>query len=470
MMNLFDTIPSSVFILLTSKNRELYAKALLVMRSVFNEQISIQKEDLIKAIANSLQNDLLDLSPESDDEFNEDDLKDINGRARAIVNRFKETGWVECDYEKRNKLIEMLSLPPYSIKLLDLIYSFTSEELKEYDSFMYSIYSSLKSADEEYNDYRYLALVTAYDKIYDFESTLKGLFIDLKRHYNRMSRLKNINQLLNEHFDNYQRDIIKQIYLPLKTKDSIARFKGPVMNILSSWLRNEQILNDIITQAILHKKFINREDASGDVLTKINFITDKLISLQELLTKIDDKNQEYVQTATDKMTILLNKDKSVKAKFTKIVSKIAEEKLDNSDESLQLLQESFSSFLGQEFINEESLFIRPNAERDYGVGEEVTILDFDERIAQKALHKLEDEMNSVYSKEGIERFMHQQLDELESINTKDMNISDMNTLILVVYSFIKGFNPRSFYTMNINKGNVDNHNYSVPNVDFIRRR
>ena len=199
---------------------------------------------------------------------------------------------------------------------LDLLENLCSEEIKEYDSFMYSMYSSLVSADKDYPDYRYTALDTVYNKIQEFEVTLKALFTNLRRHYSRLTRLKTVNQMLQEHFDSYQKDVVKQIYLPLKTKDSIARFKGPILEIISKWLRDPEIVEQLVTQSIIQRHFKNREVASDDVIGKINFITDKLSSLQDLLNSIDERNNEYVTTATDKMRFLLRNDKSIKKTFT----------------------------------------------------------------------------------------------------------------------------------------------------------
>lgn len=468
-MELFDAIPASLFTVLTSKNRDTYASALLVMRKTFTQDVMVEKEVLISHLANTLQKDLLDIDVSVEEGYTEESIKDANALARFIVKRFKDTGWIDTEYARGTRLQEFVTLPPYSLKLLDLLNSLCSEEVAEYDAFMYSMYSSLISADNDYRDYRYTAITSVYEKIQEFETTLKGLFTDLKRHYTRITRLKTVNQMLYEHFDSYQKDIIKQIYLPLKTKDSISRFKGPIMNILSRWLRDSKTMEEIITQAVIQRHYKSRDEANEDVISKINFITDKLLSLQELLTSIDARNNLYVQTATDKMRYLLKNDKSIKGKLTKITEKLAIERLNNDNTSYSIIHD-FIELGIQNYLTENSLFNRSSAERFEGNSEPIEIQYFDDSTAQSMVEDFAESIKSKYSHNNIIRFMHEQMDELDRISSKDINIQDLNTLILVMYAFIKGYDNHIFYTLDLKEGNVENHEYTIPNLDFVRRK
>lgn len=467
-MELFDAIPASLFNILTSKNRDIYAAALISVRNAFKEDIMLDKDVLTNHLISDLQNIILDLDIEADGEYTDENIKDVKSVAKYIVKRLKDTGWLDSEYARGSRLQEFVTLPQYSIMMLDLIYNLTSDEIAEYDAFMYSIYSALVSADNEYRDYRYTALITVYDKIQKFEGTLKGLFSDLKRHYTRMGHLKTINQLLVEHFDSYQKDVIKQIYLPLKTKDSISRFKGPIINILSKWLRSSEIINEVSTQAIIQNRFKSIDDARDDIISKINYITDKLISLQDLLSSIDERNNEYVQSATDKMRYLLRNDQSIKGKLTKIIEQLGKERLDNETTSLDLLNETIVLY-HQDVVTEESLYNRKNAERDSGEGELLTLDDVPTIADDFINDTMRDIVESKYSSANIVKFMHEQMDELDELSSKDLNIDSLHSLIMVMYAFIKSCDNDIFYRLNLRKGNIVNNNYSIPDMDFVRK-
>lgn len=468
-MELFDVIPASLFSVLTSKNREIYAAALLSMRKSFADDVMLDKEVLVAHLANSLQSNILDIDINAEEGYSEENSKDTISMARFLVRRFKETGWVDTEYARGSRLQEYVTLPPYSIKMLDLLYNLTNEEVAEYDAFMYSMYSALDKADDEYKDYRFIAITSVYEKIQKFESTLKGLFNDLKRHYTRMGHLKTVNQMLSEHFDSYQKDVIKQIYLPLKTKDSISRFKGPIINILSRWLRSPDIMESIVTQAAFQKRFNDREEARDEIISKINFITDKLISLQSLLNSIDERNNEYVQTVTEKISYLLKSDKSIKGKLTKIVEQFAKERFNNSFESLELLQEILN-LRSSSTLSDASLFNRAKAERDFGSGEILELPDIDEETTNVLVSDFVDSIRDEYSTSNIVKYMHEQMDEIDRLSTKDMRIDSLHALIMLMYAFIRGFDERIFYRLELRDGNIINHHYSVPDLDFVRKR
>lgn len=468
-MELFEVIPASMFSLLTSKNREIYATALLAMRKAFSDEVMLDKDILTEHLANDLKDFVLDIDLNADEQYDGESVKDVLSFARFLIRRFKETGWIDTEYARGSRLQEFVTLPPYSVKMLDLLYNLTSEEIAEYDAFMYSMYSALQSADSDYRDYRYIALTTVYEKIQTFENTLKGLFSDLKRHYTRMGHLKTVNQLLSEHFDSYQKDIIKQIYLPLKTKDSISRFKGPINTILSKWLRNPEVMEDIINQASFQRRFATRDEAYNDIIGKINYITDKLLSLQELLVSIDERNNLYVSTATDKIRYLLKSDKSIKGKITKIAERIAQERLNNDFTSLELIQDVIT-LKKSENITSESLFNRSKAERYVESGEILELPDIDNEAAINLVSDFVDTIDNRYSSTNVNNYMHQLMDEVDRLSISDVHIEDIHTLIMLMYAFIKGFDSNIFYRLDLRKGNIDNNQYSVPDLDFVRKR
>jgi len=468
-MEIFNIIPSSLFTLLTSKNRELYAQGLLIVRKAFSHEVMVERSVLEDSLTNQLQNQLLDLGLGDDEDFSLEDLKDNASRTKSLVRKYLETGWIESEFARGSKLQELLTLPPYSIQLLDLIYNLVSEEVTEYDSYMYAMYSALNSADNEYQDYRYTAILTVFDKIQEFESTLKGLFTSLKKHYARLAKLRTVNQMLYEHFDSYQKEIIKQVYLPMKTKDSISRFKGPILEILSKWYRNQETMEQIVSQAVIHKQLKSKEEAYDDVIQKINFIIDKLGSLLILLESIDERNNAYVQTATDKMRFLLRNDKSISGKLNKIMEKLAVDRNNNDSADLIFIAESID-LNSATYFSDESLYERNNVERDYD-SKPIKVEEGENKevILNQVYDEFIDSVKNEYSDKGIMNFMHKTLDDLDEINSRDIPLSNVNDLVMFIYSFLKGFDRQTFYRIKMNDGNIKNNNFSIPDIDFIRK-
>ena len=356
--------------------------------------------------------------------------------------------------------------------MINLIYELINEESKVYDSYLYSVYSSLKSADEEYVDFRYTALLSVVDKLNEFEDVLKNLFHNLKRKHTNLGGLKTINQVLYDHFDQYQKTIISQIYLPFKTKDSISRFKGPILTILSKWMKDMENIDKMVGNAIVQNRYKTKDDAQWGILSMFNQIIDKLADLEELVELIDERNQAYVQASTEKMRYLLKKDKSIKGKLTKIIEKLASERENNINDSVNHVR-TVLTLTSQGYISENSLFNRSNMRKDMFDDEPQELVLMDDTRASELLLDFEKSNSSAekFSTKSIIEFMHAQMDEINSLISKDMIINDMDTLIMVMYSFIRGYDARMFYRLKLNDGdNIVNGDYLIPDFEFIRKK
>lgn len=471
-MELFEIIPSNLFTVLTSKNRETYVSALLVLRQSFKQNMMLDKDVLVGQLTNSLQSNIFDLDASADEENIKETLSGASSYARFIVRKFQETGWIQTEFASNSRLKEYVTLPPYSLKMINLIYELVNEESKVYDSYLYSVYSSLKSADEEYVDFRYTALLSVVDKLNEFEDVLKNLFHNLKRKHTNLSGLKTINQVLYDHFDQYQKTIISQIYLPFKTKDSISRFKGPILTILSKWMKDMENIDKMVGNAIVQNRYKTKDDAQWGILSMFNQIIDKLADLEELVELIDERNQAYVQASTEKMRYLLKKDKSIKGKLTKIIEKLASEREQNVNDSINHVR-TVLTLTSQGYISENSLFNRSNMRKDMYDDEPQELVLMDDTRASELLLDFEKSNSSAekFSTKSIIEFMHAQMDEINSLSSKDMIINDMDTLIMVMYSFIRGYDARMFYRLKLNDGdNIVNGDYLIPDFEFIRKK
>ena len=468
-MELFNIIPSNMFSVFTSKNKEVYASSLLILRQLFKDEMMIEKEKLAISLVGSLEEQLLtiDMSEENEVDINKIG-KDALSLARFIIRKFRETGWIEVEYEKKNSFIEFITLPPYSIKLINTMHNICEEEMKQYSTYMYSIYSNLKQADVERTDYRYAALVNAYEKTMELEEELKTLYHGLRRKYNRLAALNTVNDMLKDHFDEYQRRIIENIYLPLKTKDSITRFKGSVFNILLRWMKDTSIIDDMITQCESFNRITDENQARSIILTEIYNIVDKLNELELLLDKIDEKNNDYVSATADKMKYLLNSDKSIKGKMVKIFEKLAVENEYGGSSCLEISKDVLS-LASNGYICDMSCFTRANPPKIEEM-EPVAINTFDDFDSSSLANQFLLDTANPYSHENVLEFVTQQMGNSDEIHSKDLHIDNMADLVMTIFAMLKGTSHRSFYKLELFDGSVENWQYNIPNMKFERRR
>lgn len=470
-MNLFETIPANLFSIFNSKNREIYVNTLFALRQSFKQELSIEKETLIHQLANTLHQELLNLDMDEAEELNDGKKlsKDAITLSRFMIKRLSETGWIEFEYGVDTSFKEYIALAPYSIKIINTLYAIALEEEQGYNTYMYSIYSNLIQADTERKDFMYAALLNAYDRTEELETELKSLYHNIRRKYNKLGFLLNINDVLVDHFDNYQRKIITQIYMPLKTKDSLNRFKGSVVQVLLKWLRDPQILDSLQKQALTYQTFNSFDEVKDAIITKIYFIVDKLNELEEMVDKIDIKNTEYVSATADKMRALLTNDKSIKAKMARLMEVLKDS---NTDDTQDMILEHFYPQVCLEsssYIDDTSLFVR-----SYYVPElnnEPLYIDdtYDTSIDIQASDFIEN-MNNTYSNKNVISFVEKKLENKNELESSKFKIQSDEELILTIHSMLKGWDKNVFYKIELGEGNVNNDCYSIPKMTYYRRR
>ena len=469
-MNLFEAIPVNLFSIFNSKNREIYVNTLFALRQSFKQELSIEKEKLIHQLANTLHQDLLNLDME-EEEYNDGKKisKDALSLSRFIIKRLAETGWIEFEYGVDTSFKEYITLSPYSIKIINTLYAIALEDEQGYNTYMYSIYSNLMQADSERRDFMYAALLNAYDRTEELENELKTLYHNIRRKYNKLGFLVNINDVLVDHFDDYQRKIISQIYMPLKTKDSLNRFKGSVVQVLLKWLRDPITLDALQKQAMSYQAFNSFDEVKEVIITKIYFIVDKLNELEEMVDKIDSKNTEYVSATADKMRTLLTNDKSIKVKMTRLMETLKDSNIDNTQD--EILEHFYPNIAleSSAYMDDTSLFVRSYYVPDFN-NEPLYIDDtYDVSIDTQASDFIEN-MNNTYSNKNVIAFVEKKLENKNELESSKFKIESDEELILTIHSMLKGWDKNVFYKIELGEGNVDTNCYSIPKMTYYRRR
>lgn len=469
-MNLFEAIPLNLFTIFNSKNKEIYVNTLFALRQSFKQELTIEKETLIRQLANNIHQDLMNLDI-SEEELSDGKKinKDALSLSRFMIKRLHETGWIEFEYGVDTSFKEYITLAPYSVKIINTLYAIALEDEQGYNTYMYSIYSNLMQADDERKDFMYAALLNAYDRTQELENELKSLYHNIRRKYNKLGFLMNVNDVLTDHFDDYQRKIITQIYMPLKTKDSLNRFKGSVIQVLLKWLRDPLTLDSLQKQALTYQVFNSFDDAKEAIITKIYFIVDKLNELEDMIDKIDSKNTDYVSATTDKMRTLLTNDKSIKAKMSRLMDALKDSNLDNTQEELLENFYPHICLTSSSYMDDTSLFVRSYSINEFN-NEPLFIEDFyDESIDTQASSFIEN-MNNTYSHKNVISFVENKLENKNELASSNFKITSDEELILTIHSMLKGWDKNVFYKIELDEGNVKDNNYSLPKMTYYRRR
>lgn len=466
-MQLFNILQPSMFSLLTSKNRDIYVSSLFILRKVFLQEFNIEKDKLIATIASSIEKEKYFLVDNEDGVIDLSQIKDARSTSSYIIRRFEETGWIECEYNRTAKFKENVMLPPYSVKLLNTLFEIASEQDSPYTIHLYNIYSNLFSADVDKTDYRYIALTNSVDELHDLENTLKLLNHDLRRRYRLISSYTAANDILVEHFDDYQKKVVEQIFIPLKTKDSVSRFKGNISSILIKWLRNSTIMSELGRQAFYSGQYKSLDEALSSCFNKINFIIQKLEEAENLLNEIDNRNNSYVSAVTQKLKYIVNSNKNSKKRLLTILKKYKGMSEEQKNEFAEVVSNELNMHR-QSYFDEGSLFVRGVSQRmEYSEPQEIEEMD---ELPEPVLNP-EDMLNHEFAPKSIIQNMEIMMFGKDELHISDWNLNSSKELIKVILSTIRGHDSNVFFKAEVDKEkHIRNGTYVVPETVFIRRR
>lgn len=469
-MNLFNVVPKNYFSIFQGKNKEIYIESLELLYSLFqNDETLIKKNDFLSALKNKeAELKSFDLFEELSDEEKENVTPNTSSKASFILRRLEECGWVDVVMDI-DSYEEVIVLPAYTISLIKTFSEIVSEEEAPYSSLVHSTYSELRLEDEDLDELLYPTLLRSYENTKKLKIELITLTHSIKIFQNKLSNLFDTNEVLHSYFDVYKKRISDRYYHPLKTFDSVAKYKRPIIRILNHWLTDKEIRDKLIHQASLTSKNNKKEDIENDVITKINYICDTYETLNRLISNIDKENNEYTKSSTQKILYLNNSDRSVKGHLENIFKYYASNVNSNKNLSkiLSMMQDSLY-FYESGYIDSSSVSL-PLLKKFKVNGEPLKILSFDE-ANDFVMDAFLEETKNIYTDERVFSFMKEVLKSKDSIEAKDIPLNNFDALVCLILATIKKDDNDSFYDVEeIDNSEVKVKNYIIPNFRYKRK-
>jgi hypothetical protein len=452
-MELFDILPTNIFSVLTSKNKETYVQSLFIIRKLFLQESFVSRKILIDALMNEFESANLTFV---EDDFN---LPEFTAKINYIVNRLITTGWIESEYNfttKQNS--DYIILPPYSWKIITTLYQIKEENSNPYSLHLFTVYSNLSASDNGASRFQYSSLVKAGLELDELESILKNLNYDIKKRTKIVSSTYNTGELLDMHFNDYQKNIYQQIFLPLNTKDSIARFKGAIFEILLKWIYNPSIFATVVESARYIVPNITEQELNSEVRNRITIIMERLTKIESLVDVLYDNNNNYIAIVTKKMAHFTTTNQNTKKQIRSICSRIKGLKEATFNKLLEEVSNKLNITI-QGVVDENSLYSRAQGER--AVPEPIP---FEEGIEDVYIPEAE----SQYSLDNLIEKMHAVLDDKKLLHVKDWKLYDIKEFTFAILGTLHAVTNKSFYKINYTDSDKEyaNYDYIVPDISF----
>lgn len=425
--------------------------------------MKILKDELVSMIGSKLEDEIMQA------DFSEEELleneRTISGKSHFLVRKLKNTGWILVETESDFK--EYITVPGFSYKIIQLLYDIASESETENFSYVYSTYSSLKTASDTRDTYEMItALNDGADKTEKLVESLKSVYHSIGYYNQRLIDTLDVNNLLYSHYEKYQEEIVSRILRPLKIKDSVPKYKMPIQSTLKSWLIDNASIEKMAEYSASVQNNTSLDECRTNILTKIHNIIETYENLdREFISVIDRKNRRYTKATTQKLDYLINSDQSVKGNLISLLKLLSNEK--QSQKVYDMLSCSFELY-ELTYINEESLFERKKPVKRNKNSELIMTddsLDFEIKAKAMAMQI----MNNKYSNKNVAAFVDGILGDKDEISTKDFEISDDDTYIMTLLSVVQARDKSSKYTVEIQNEMIKSCSYEVPLMIYKRR-
>ena len=462
-MNLFDRIPTELFSVLASPNRTLYANALDVLYTAYRENLKILEQDFYMMLRSKLEQQLADATFE-DEDIDEEELRDISGRARFLIRKLYSKGWFEK--ERGEDFEEYITVPGYSSRLLEVFHQLRDDSPIRGYSYVFGTYSTLKVAADSENIYdKMAAIYSAYDNTRSLIDLLQMVYHNVKHYFQIQVKMQEVNEVLASHFDDFGQKVVEAYIRPLKIKDSVPKYRVPIQAVLTGWLEDEPLLLALSNAALQDRRGGTLEECRRDLLQKIFWVKDRYDSIEhEYLDEIDRQVRRYTRATTQKLENLTNRDHNVRGNLNYLLTLLGRNH--RASELVEQIQPVFQ-FYEQSFLSEKSLWHR---KRPGKRAKATPVLIEDQKLDAGVEAQAVELLRTEYNRSAVSRYVEQWLGERGICYSKDLVLSDDKAYIMSMLAVLTGQDPEAGYLVRDLVGNYTQGQYTIPQLQITRRK
>lgn len=461
-MKLFDAVPGELFSVLASPNREIYSDALDVLYEAYQDGLKIPEDTLYSMLRSKLEQQLAETTFEGED-IDEEELRDISGRARFLIRKLGSKGWFEK--ERGEDFNEYITVPGYSSRLLELFHQLRDESPMRGYSYVFGTYSTLKVADEGDSVYDKMAAVySAYDNTQALIKLLQMVYHNVKHFFQMQINMQEVNQVLASHFDDFGQTVVEAYIRPLKIKDSVPKYRGSIQATLKKWLEDDAQLTAMANAALQDKRKAALEDCRSDLLRKMFWIKERYDSIpSDYLDEIDRQVRRYTRATTQKIENLTNQAHNVKGNLNYLLTALSRNR--RAGELVEQIQPAFHLY-EQSCLSEKSLWYR---KRPGKRAKAAPVLIEETAPDPEAVLQTQLLLNSEYGRSAVAAYIEQWLGGAEEAYSSDLELSDDKAYIMSLLAVLTGGDAGAKHTVTELEGSYSEGGYSIPQFRIARR-
>lgn len=461
-MKFFEAVPDELFSPLASPNRALYADALDVLYTAYREKLKLPEDMLYSMLRSRLEQQLAEATFEGED-IDEDELRDISGRARFLIRKLGSKGWFEK--ERGTDFREYITVPGCSSRLLELFHALREDTPARGYSYVFGTYSTLKVAHESDNVYDKMAAVYgAYDNTRALINLLQMVYHNVKHYFQMQIDMHNVGEVLASHFDDFGQKVMEAYIRPLKIKDSVPKYRISIQNVLNDWAENDELLIAMANAALADRRGDTPENCRADLLRKIYWIQECYDNLErDYLDEIDAQVRRYTRAATQKIENLTNRDQNIRGNLHTVLTALSRNR--RAADLVDTIQPVFR-LCEQTYLSESSLWYRKRpGKRTKAAPVLVQETEADTAAAAKAAALLRSE----YGRGAIAAYVQGWLGESDVCRSEDIPLKNDKDYVMSLLAVLTGGDRSADFTVQKLDGERRENGYAIPELQISRK-
>jgi hypothetical protein len=384
-----------------------------------------------------------------------------NGRARYLLDGLVKAGWLKredpMDFSDTDILI-----PTYARKFLNAMTEIQEDmaALRRYTS---SIYANLKTACND-RSAMYDLFTNAQSYTVTLIEVLSTMSADIGTAYDEL--LQRISALeIFQDFENYTEKITEK-YHSLKTDENVFRYKHQIIEILSKWEYDNEVLTLMAKQKIA-RQMQHEDEAKADILNAIGEMRDAFDRIDRFVNMIDKKNSRYMRTTAEKVNYSLNQNRDFKDNLVQVIKAVAESPA--RDKCLELLSRKIPLY-SVALLNPKSTY-KPNKKHQTTYtplplsGRQEQRL---EEVKKSITEQYRQKANSIFSEANVLKFMAERFAGGQEFSTLGSMLRDDLEFVKLILAYKLAIKRKAPFRVKLLGDEIRIGRYIVPNMTFYK--
>lgn len=429
---LFNVLPDNFFSVLSSPKKDIYYDCLYILYVAVLSGLSagINREiiiDLWSDYFNSLNEDII---------FEDGVvLKSERDAANSILNKFKETGWIDLEFDNNYNQIVILS--DYSIKILETLEEIKNNKRVEYQGLVYTIYALLYN--QETNMESNILINEIHNNTLRLISGLKTLNANIKKYIVQSNKFDNVKDVMKLHFDSYTIDILDKAYHRLKTSDNVSKFRPKIIYKLETLRNCKEYIFKTSDLEFNSANYMNVEEAKSVIVKRIDDVIYSFNNMDTIINDIDRRNHLYISSSINRIRFLLDKSKDVQGQINFILKYFISKIKVNEYSLKDYLTNDFSylfSVFHQSFIDNKSLYEARQGKKEFEPQTLDSSFILNDETKQKLIERTKNKFDSIYTKSNIDNYVMKLLKDKSTVSSSDLPLNNVQDFLRIIYIFM----------------------------------